>query len=119
MNRLWALFAGLLILTSTPAHAEMTARELLEMYDAGDPEMRNLLETVIDGNSNGISWMNSYLDEYRGADHQVYCPSDSFTTDGAGMIELMRKTIAQDARYADLPYGATVLFSYIARWPCP
>jgi len=97
----------------------MSARELLDMYDTGDAEMRDLLETVVDGNSNGISWMNSYLDEYRGAGHQVYCPPEAFTIDGKGMIDMMRTAITNDPRYADLPYGATVMFSYIDHFPCP
>ena len=101
------------------AHAEMTANDLIERYDAGDAQMRDLLETVIDGNSNGVSWMNSYLDEFRGASHQVYCPPDDFTTDGKGMIGMMRGVIARDARYGTLPYGAAVMFTYIETFPCP
>lgn len=104
---------------ATPAHAEMSANELLRHYDTGDAETRDLLETIIDGNSNGVSWMNSYLDEFRGASHQVYCPPDDFTTDGKGMIGLMRGVIARDARYGDLPYGAAVMFTYIETFPCP
>lgn len=120
MKRLITLCATVLTLTlSHGAQAEMSARELLDMYDTGDAKMRELLETVIDGNSNGVSWMNSYLDEFRGASAQVYCPPNDFTTDGAGMIQMMRSAIVHDARYADLPYGATVMFAYIDKFPCP
>lgn len=101
------------------AQAEMTSRDLLKMYDSGKSELREQLEAVIDGNSNGISWMNSYLDEYRGTSRQVYCPPDEFTVDGPGMIAMMRTAIASDPRYADLPYGAAVMFAYIHRFPCP
>ena len=120
MKRLLIVCAALAVLAmATPVRAEMSARELLDIYDKGDAEMRDLLETVVDGNSNGISWLNSYLDEYKGAEHQVYCPPDEFTTDGVGMIEMMRTAIEHDPRYADLPYGATVMFTYIDRFPCP
>lgn len=120
MKRLLTMCAMIVSLTlASTSHAEMTARELLNMYDTGDAEMRDLLETVIDGNSNGISWMNSYLDEYRGTNAQVYCPPNDFVTDGAGMIDLMRAAIVHDPRYAELPYGATVMFAYIDKFPCP
>lgn len=120
MKRFLSLYATAAILIGTSAaHAEMSARELLELYDTGDTQMRELLETIVDGNSNGISWLNSYLDEYRGARAQVYCPPDTFTVDGPGMIKMMRTAIRHDPRYADLPYGATVMFSYIDHFPCP
>ena len=106
-------------LVASQAHAEMSANELLRLYDTGDAEMRDLLETVIDGNSNGVSWVNSYLDEFRGPSDQVYCPPDDFVTDGAGMINLMRTAIDHDPRYAELPYGATVMFTYIDKFPRP
>lgn len=111
--------AAAVVMGTTTAHAEMTTTEMLDLYDTGDAEMRDLLETVVDGNSNGISWVNSYLDEFRGATAQVYCPPDEFTIDGAGMIEMMRIAIEHDLRYAELPYGATVMFTYIDRFPCP
>ena len=116
---LTATIAGALALLSVPAHAEMSANEMLRHYDTGDAEMRDLLETIIDGNSNGVSWMNSYLDEFRGATHQVYCPPDDFTTDGAGMIRMLRTAIRHDPRYGELPYGAAVMFTYIDHFPCP
>ena len=109
----------LVLMTTNAAQAEMTARELLDMYDTGDEEMRDLVETIVDGNSNGISWLNSYLDEFRGAESQVYCPPDEFTVDGAGMILMMRTAMEHDPRYTDLPYGATVMFAYIDHFPCP
>ena len=107
------------LLLTTSARAEMTARQLLEMYDQGDAVMREKLELVIDGNANGVSWMNAYLDEYRGASQQIYCSPDDFTIDGPGMFPMMRAAIEHDPRYADLPYGATVMFAYIHRFPCP
>ena len=120
MKRFLSIGATVAVLTgATAAQAEMSATEMLHLYDSGDAEMRDLLETVIDGNSNGISWLNSYLDEFRGTEHQVYCPPDEFITDGPGMIEMMRTAIEHDPRYADLPYGATVMFTYIDRFPCP
>jgi len=120
MKRLLTICLLLAVVTPVvDAHAEMTARELLEMYGSGDRNMREKLEDIVDGNSNGISWVNAYLDEYRGPGHQVYCPPDTFTVDGAGMIPMMRTAIEHDPRYADLPYGATVIFAYIHRFPCP
>ena len=113
------IIAGALSLVSVPVHAEISANKLLQHYDTGDTETREFLEGVIDGNSNGVSWMNSYLDEYRGARHQVYCPPDDFTVDGAGMIRMMRTTIRNNPRYGELPYGATVMFTYIDHFPCP
>ncbi|MFC1673375.1 hypothetical protein ACFL12_04395 [Pseudomonadota bacterium] len=119
MKRIVTLCVGALALTiATTAQAEMSANKLLDMYDTGDAELRDLLETVIDGNSNGVSWVNSYLDEYRGTQTQVYCPPDDFTIDGPGMIDMMREAIANDARYGELPYGATVMFTYIDKFPC-
>lgn len=106
------------LMAAIPARAEMSANELLQHYDTGDAEMRDLLETIVDGNSNGVSWMNSYLDEFRGASHQIYCPPDDFTTNGADMIDMMRTAIRHDPRYGDLPYGAAVMFTYIDRFPC-
>jgi len=111
---------GLLVLaTANEAQAEMTASELLNLYDAGDKEMRDRIETIIDGNSNGVSWVNSYLDEFRGATTQIYCPPEEFTVDGPGMIRMMRTAIEHDPRYSELPYGATVMFAYIDHFPCP
>jgi len=107
------------LMLTTGARAEMTARELLEMYDQGDPDIREKLELVVDGNANGVSWMNAYLDEYRGASQQIYCTPDDFTVDGPAMIAMMRVAIEHDPRYAELPYGATVMFAYIHRFPCP
>ena len=111
--------AATLLLPARAARAEMSTRELFDTYDTGDAEMRALLERVIDGNSNGVSWVNSYLDEFRGSTHQIYCPPDDFTTNGAGMIGMMRKAAVADPRYYDLPYGATVMFAYIYVFPCP
>ena len=120
MKRFMSICAALAVLMgATAAQAEMTAQELLDLYQTDDVEMRDLLETIIDGNSNGISWLNSYLAEYRGPKAQVYCPPNDFTLDGADMIAMMRTAIEHDPRYADLPYGATVMFAYIVRFPCP
>ena len=118
LTRLGAFAALALGFSTSAAWAEMSANELLKFYDTGDAETRDFLETVIDGNSNGVSWINSYLDEFRGATHQVYCPPDDFTTDGKGMIGMMRGVIARDARYGELPYGAAVMFTYIETFPC-
>ena len=120
MKRILAGLASFLVVlaVSTEGRAEMTANELLSLYDDGDTETRELLETVIDGNSNGISWVNSFLDESRGSKAQVYCPPGEFVTDGPGMIKMMRKVVKEDQRYGTLPYGAAVMFTYIERFPC-
>ena len=120
MNRLILICATAvtLLITPPPAFAEMSANELFHHYDNGDAEMRDLLETVIDGNSNGVSWVNSYLDEFRGPHAQIYCPPNDFVTDGRGMIEMMRTAVRNDPRYGELPYGATVMFTYIDFFPC-
>jgi len=39
--------------------------------------------------------------------------------DGPEVIRMMRAAIEHDPRYADLPYGATIMFAYIHHFPCP
>ena len=101
------------------ARSETPARELLEMCDQGNASMREKLERIVDGNANGVSWMNAYLDEYRSAGQQINCSPDDFTVDGPEMLRMMRVAIEHHPRYADLPYGATIMFAYIHHFPCP
>lgn len=123
MKRLMSLCASLAVLMiltyATPAQAEMSANDLISEYDKGDASLRHLLETIIDGNANGVSWMNSYLSEYRGVHQQIYCPPDEAVTDGPTFFNMMRTTIAANPEYGPLPYGATVMFTYIDHYPCP
>lgn len=123
MKRLMSLCAALAVLIvlagPTPAHAEMSANDLIREYDRGDEAMQHLLETIVNGNANGVSWVNSYLGEFRGIHHQVYCPPDEAATDGPTFIDMMRTTIAANPEYGTLPYGATVMFTYIDQYPCP
>ncbi len=123
MKRLMSICASLavlMILTGpTPARAEMSANDLISEYDKGDVGMRHFLETIVDGNANGVSWMNSYLSEFRGIYEQVYCPPDEAITDGPVFINMMRTAIAANPEYGTLPYGATVMFTYIDHYPCP
>lgn len=127
MKRLKALCASLcislallmILAGTTPVRAEMSANDLIDEYDKGDAGMRHLLEKIVGGNANGVSWVNSYLSEFRGVNHLVYCPPDDAITDGPAFITMMRATLATKPEYGSLPYGATVLFTYIDHYPCP
>lgn len=115
----WGVVWGVLAFAPHGARAEASASELLRLYDEGGPQDRRTFELVLDGNANGISWMNSYLGQVRGDGHQAYCAPEDFNPQGADLLHMLRTAIDEGAAYGDMPYGMALLFLLIDRYPCP
>ncbi|HEY2069930.1 MAG TPA: hypothetical protein VGG48_10280 [Rhizomicrobium sp.] len=116
MKRLFLGIALGLVLAQ-PAFAEMTADELMHIYDTGDPTSRDEVAIAADGNYNGLAWASSYLTSQHAT--PIFCPVPNHAMTRQETMEMLRASMAKDARIGKQPYGLAMLLAVQETYPCP
>lgn len=108
------LLSAMLVTIASAAHAEISAREFLQKYDAAGPNDKAIFELVLGGNHNGIAWNQSMLKA-----EKTICAPEKLPVENAQVIAIMRQGIKAMPKLADNPYGIALFRSLEHVFPCP
>ena len=98
------------------AAAEINAAEFLKKYDSTTGEVKTRYLQYLNGNSNGLSWANTFVGlEYPQA--KIYCPPKKFKSTATQTVTLLRRFVAKFPKYKTSPVGAVMLFALKDKWP--
>lgn len=104
-------------LAPLPARAEVSASQILKMYDAGNSSERGLIEANLGGLENGFGWANTYLQSQR-KQTPLYCLPDKLALKSEQIIDILRRGVREDAKLGNAPFGLAMLIVLQRVFPC-
>jgi hypothetical protein len=105
--------AALIVLATTPAAAELTAKTVLERLERGDPASKFFMM----GTGNGLSWANAQL--YTIHKPQLFCVPEKLALTSEQEVDILRRYVEENPASADTPVGGVLLAALIDAFPCP
>jgi hypothetical protein len=98
------------------AFAENNTAWFLRLHTNGSPSDRQIVETYLSNNQNGLSWANVALAQNNRP--KLYCGPDELVPTGSQLLEIVRLQVKVDPRILLLPFGFALLISMQATYPC-
>jgi len=108
----WVAAVGLCLALATPAHAELTARDVLREYDASN--MTNW--AFVAGVLIGFQWSNGEL-EHTGK-QKLFCQPEDKTISVDDAMTTLRVYIRKRPPFADMMAGLVLLQALEEAFPC-
>lgn len=97
---------------AVPAHAEMSAKDLLAEYKAG-----NALSTAfMHGIADGIGWEEGYQEENGGV--RAYCQPGKLALTPEQEADITSRYIAANPKAGEYPFGLALLLALKDTFPC-
>lgn len=106
-----------LVASSTPAHAEATATEILRSYADATDEGKRWLVGYMTGLVTGYGWANAALKAQ--GDTPLYCMPKGRELADEDVVSLVRGAIRNDPQLGLRPFGMTLMVALNRRFPCP
>ena len=104
--------SALVVLATTPAFAELSAKSILERLAQGDSASKFYLM----GNGNGLSWANSAL--YNKHMPLLFCVPEKVALTSEQELDILKRYVVENPATADRPVGAVLLTALIDAFPC-
>ncbi|HWP24758.1 MAG TPA: hypothetical protein VNL39_00245 [Xanthobacteraceae bacterium] len=104
-------------LVPVPGRAEVSASQILKMYDTGNASERGLIEANLGGLENGFGWANTYLQSQR-QQTPLYCLPDKLALKSEQIIDILRRGVREDAKLGNAPFGLAILVALQRVFPC-
>ncbi len=116
---LFAAMICLFVLQTQPAMAELSAQSFLENLKKSKKPDKSALAYFFRGNTNGISWMQSYLNsKYKKTKVKIYCPPRKRVLKYKEYVGIFRKYLNKKPKMKDKPLGMVIMLSLIDAFPC-
>jgi hypothetical protein len=116
MRALAAFILVAFAITPRLAFVENNTAWFLRLYADGSATDRQMVETYLSNNQNGLSWANVSLAQQNRP--KLYCAPEELVPTGSQLLELVRLQIKVDPRIQLLPFGFALLISMQATYPC-
>jgi hypothetical protein len=97
---------------AVPAHAEMSAKDLISDYRAGN----QLTAAFIHGIDDGIGWEESYQEQNGGM--RIYCQPGKLALTIEQDVDITSRYIAANPKAAEYPFGLALLLALKDTFPC-
>ena len=107
-----AVAAVMLFSLTETAKAEMSAERFLEVWDKESREAK----VYFLGNTNGISWMNTVVNEVTGKHY--YCPPEKIRLKVEQEIDILRHYLETNPESSKLPLGMVIVDAFHDTFPC-
>ena len=120
MRRMILLLPLALAFSSADAAAadgdQPTARQVLQLHEQADVDIRKMSEIYLAGMERGLSWANAYLGNRGQA--RIYCqPNDSALTISQ-IIDMIRQTVKDYPGRGDFPVSFVFITTLQRTFPC-
>ena len=113
--------AGLVVFSLSiplPAHAEMSGKEFIDLYqrslDSDRPRLRDILSSTV----LGFVWANSDLIVNRKTT-ALYCPPNKLELTGSQVLHIFTRYIEEEPDADKQPFGFVLLKAMQEQFPCP
>jgi hypothetical protein len=118
----YAIAATLLSVAVVPAAAQsasqmMTVREFFVEYDRAGRDGQAILDLGIRGFLSALTWTNTYLQRVR-KQEPLFCQPADVQIEPVDMVRLLRNSANTSAWAADAPFGAGIIATLKAAYPC-
>lgn len=108
----WVAAVGLCLALATPAHAELTARDVLREYDASNMNNWAFLAGILIG----FQWSNGELEHI--GKQKLYCQPSDKTLSVEDAMTILRDFIRKSPPFADMKAGLVLLEALESVFPC-
>jgi hypothetical protein len=102
----------LVILATTPAAAELTAKSILERLERGDPSEKLFLMGI----GIGLSWANAGLNS--GHKPLLFCVPEKVALTSEQELDILKRYVHENPASADFPVGGVLVSALIEAFPC-
>jgi len=111
------LLASICCLFSISAHAEFSAKEMLQSYDKGTVKGKANIVEHLRVIQMGMAYSNSSLK----GDHQkpLYCTPEQPSLTGQLLVELVRQQLEKTPSAGNVEVGAVMMAALKRVFPCP
>jgi hypothetical protein len=111
MKRLLAILT--VVLSATPAAAELSAKQLLEMLAVPNNDSAKL---YLRGLHHGFSWSNTVLKSHK--QPMLYCEPDKITLADEQALDIMRRHVEKDPSLGTYPAPMILITALQQALPC-
>jgi hypothetical protein len=103
-----------IVLSTTPAAAETSAREFLQMYASDDNQAAKI---YLRGLHQGVSWSNTVLNYQKLP--KLYCAPDTITLTDDQVQDVIRRLVEKEPLNGTYPIAMVMLKALQRAFPCP
>jgi hypothetical protein len=112
MKAIMAVVGLWIVASAVPAHAEMSAKDLISEYRAGN----QWTAVFILGIENGLGWEESYQDENGGV--AIFCQPGKLALTVEQDVDITSRYVAANPKSAEYPFGMALLLAMKDTFPC-
>jgi hypothetical protein len=99
-------------LTTSPAAAELSARDSIDKYRKNDPQISLFLNGLLQG----FEWANSFL--HTANRPEIFCEPEKLALTVNQEVDILNRYIEENPTYSNYPVGAVLLQALRDAFPC-